>query len=830
MRQRLSVLLLVLVALFLGSTGAAQADTATPLPFLEGSTSLAVDPVGQHVFVSDGAGSSSIIVLDYDGNIVKTITGQNGASEMAVDTATHTLYVALHDATAISEIDTQTLTETKRFSTAPYSDPTRLVIANGRLWFSSTGTGNCCVVSADLDGTGMATASLQDGVANPGEYTSLAAGGTGGKLLAVGQLYSTGQTAAAVYDISQDPPALVSSTSDADGCYYGEDLTMDPTGANLFLACTFPHSLIGLSTTDLSSSTEYPIGSVPWPYAVAASADGNYLAGGVSGCGNDQPGDDVFVFPIGNTTPLRTWSIGLCSVAPDSLAFSPDASRLFVVAGAGVGAGDDFYTLDQPTVPMTETVTSLTPSQNSIYTGQQITLTGHVTGTATGTVHLYGTPEGGSKTLLATSSVGAGGDVVFSVTPAVSTVYTAALDAGQGYAASISPDIVVTVTPPSVSLSPSQHSIYAGQQVTLTANVTGASTGTVQLYGTPNGGSKTLVATGAVTAGEAVFTVSPTATTAYSAVLEAGDGHPSATSPDVVVTVITPISTTVTLSSSEQLLLAGDQASLTAQVTGTVTGTVDLYATPSGGSKTLVTTGGVGAAGAGRVSFTVSPTVTTTYSAVLEARTGYASSTSQDVTVTFVPRSMPIAASKHTVTYGDKVNLTLTGVKESGKVDLFAAPNGKTQTLLKTATVASGHHSVTFAVSPRRITSYVAEREDHAAASNNLTVSVRPLLKLAVAVKRVSPRVARRHGEKILIAAGRKPALPGEPMEIEIDRAGAHGGWTRIARGNVPVGVAGIVVLVGTLKKTGRYRARASYGGDDNFTSVRSGWRRFRVG
>src|SRR5262249_55487548 len=163
----------------------------------------------------------------------------------------------------------------------------------------------------------------------------------------------------------------------------------------------------------------------------------------------------------------------------------------------------------------------------------------------------------------------------------------------------------------------------------------------------------------AVAAGGAVFTFSPTVTTTYSAVLEAGAGHPSATSPDVVVTVTIPTTTTVSLASSAQSILGGSKAALTARVTGTATGTVDLYGTPNAGSRPLVTTGTVGPDGS--LSFAVSPVTTTTYSAVLEAGTGYTSSTSQDVTITVVPRSMPLAASKRKVTYGGKIELTLTG-------------------------------------------------------------------------------------------------------------------------------------------------------------------------
>src|SRR5690348_3715506 len=111
MANRLAIFLVCTVALLVGPAATAQADSATQLPFTGGAW-LAVDPGGQHVFVSGGPGTSSIVVLSYAGKIVDTITGQPGASEMALNPATHTLYVALHDATAISEISTVTLTET----------------------------------------------------------------------------------------------------------------------------------------------------------------------------------------------------------------------------------------------------------------------------------------------------------------------------------------------------------------------------------------------------------------------------------------------------------------------------------------------------------------------------------------------------------------------------------------------------------------------------------------------------------------------------------------------------------------------------------------------
>jgi hypothetical protein len=458
------------------------------------------------------------------------------------------------------------------------------------------------------------------------------------------------------------------------------------------------------------------------------SADGNYVAAGLDN-GN---GDDLFVFPTGETTPLRTWTLAAGFVPPHSLAFSPDDSRLFAITNSQSGQLV-FNVLDQPTVKLTETNTSLSADQPWIYVGQQATLTVHVTGTSTGTVHLYGTPTGGSKTLLATTTV---------------------------------------------------------------------------------------------TGGVASFTVSPTVTTTYSAVLDAGPGYASSTSPDFTLPVAPLAVTTVSLSPPQQYVLAGNGTALTAQVDGTSSGTVDLYGTPTGGSKTLV---GSATVSEGKVSFLVSPTATTAYSAVLEAGTGYMSSTSQDVTVAVVPRSLPIAASHRQVTYGGKVKLKLTGLT-SGTVDLYATPNGQAQVLAGKATVAAGQTSVTFTVPPKRTTEYFAEREDHVAASNNITVSVHPLLVFAVAVKKASPEVVRRHGEKFVMGAGRKPALPGEPLVIEIDRARPHGGWTRVVRGQVSVGSSGIVILVGSIKRTGQYRAQASYEADGNYTSVKSVWRRFRIG
>ena len=356
------------MALLVGAASPTRADVTTQLPFSNDSdTWLAVDPVGQHVFVSGGPGTSSIVVLDFNGNIVKTITGEPGASQMAVSLTTNALYVALHDATAISEIDTETLTETARFSTYPFLYPTSLVVGGGKLWFACRDSSGC-VASLNLDGSGLASAGL--GLRAP---VTLASGGTGDHLLAMADSGAEPPTLS-VYDVSTGSPVLVKSQLNppSGGGSFGSvsDMAFDrPDGTNLLIAAGAPYFVAALSSTTFAPSFEYPTG--PYPESVAVSPDGNYVAGGVkTGTGFRT---DVFLFPTGDTTPVRTWTVGTSEVPDHSLAFSPDGSVLFVVADNYTTGHREFDVLDdiEATTPL---VARLTASPNPVLTGDQVTL------------------------------------------------------------------------------------------------------------------------------------------------------------------------------------------------------------------------------------------------------------------------------------------------------------------------------------------------------------------------------------------------------------------------------------------------------------------------
>jgi len=371
-------------------------DTATPLPFPGSSGAniwLAVDGAHQHVFVSGGPGNSSIAVFDYSGNLVDTITGEPGASQMALDASTHTLYVALHDATAISAIDTDTLAETDRFSTAPYPGPYNLVLGGGKLWFScAAGNGQNCptdtgggVVSVNTDGTGMAAS-----IGGYFFFTMLAAGGPGNNLLAVKNAYAG--SAMATYDLTTDQPSqivTVSSPQVAPGD--ASDMAFDPTGSTLLLAGS------ELNTDTLLPSFTYPDGGE----SSQLTADGDFVAEG----GGNGNGPDLWVFPADDTTPVETLTIGTY-IAPHALAFAPDRTRLFAISiDATSNNALSFNVISNPT-PDTPSVKTAAVEQSG---STAATLSGSVNpeGLATSYHFEYGTNTAyGTST--ATTSAGSG--------------------------------------------------------------------------------------------------------------------------------------------------------------------------------------------------------------------------------------------------------------------------------------------------------------------------------------------------------------------------------------------------------------------------------------
>jgi hypothetical protein len=418
-------------AIFLGAafSPAALAGT-TQLPFTA-LGEVVVDPTNAHVFVSGGATASSVVVLDYDGNLVATLTGQQGATGMALDESTGTLYVALRNASAISKIDTTALTETSRFATTGMSAPARVALAGGRLWFSYGCNNSGGVGSAALDGTDLQTelgsaSSCNRFATSPADADALAASDVGG-------------SSVSVYDVSSGSPVLSSSSFSPGGAANIKHLVFAPDGADLLIASGSPYAVQSFSVADFTLSGSYATG--PYPVAAAISADGAYVAGGADAYYNA----DVFTFDESTGDEIRRWNFGEGYVLLDGgLAFSPDASRLFAITDNPATGKIDFRVLGAPTVPAAPTTLTLTASRTTVTYGRSARLTAHLIG-AGGLVSFYGTPYAGGKTLLGTVAVDGSGIASLTVRPTRKTWYTAEYAGDDTHAGSSSAEVIVRV-------------------------------------------------------------------------------------------------------------------------------------------------------------------------------------------------------------------------------------------------------------------------------------------------------------------------------------------------------------------------------------------------
>jgi hypothetical protein len=196
------------------------------------------------------------------------------------------------------------------------------------------------------------------------------------------------------------------------------------------------------------------------------SADGKFVAGGK----NTNAGPDTFVYPVGDTTPVRTFQAGddsLSGVA-HGLAFSPDGSRLFALAFDSATGHLAFHVLLGPTVHPASTTTSLSRTARSVRFGRAAKLRTHVGGTGTGQIDLFAVGIGNQKKLVATSTLRSG-TATFTVKPMQNTTYSAELEEGATYASSASKNVSIGVTPGlSVAAGSAGHAHIRGQRVSRT--------------------------------------------------------------------------------------------------------------------------------------------------------------------------------------------------------------------------------------------------------------------------------------------------------------------------------------------------------------------------
>ncbi|MCB0965996.1 MAG: Ig-like domain repeat protein [Ilumatobacter sp.] len=523
--------------------------------------------------------------------------------------------------------------------------------------------------------------------------------------------------------VSWDPPTdmpvdltgyVATSTPDGATCSTSGALTCTVTGLSNGTSYTFtvvPTTSSGNGTTSLPSAAITPVGLPTAPQNVIGTAgDGRALVSW------DPPAND-------GGTPITGYTV---TTSPGGATCSTTSRLDCTVLGLAVGSTYTFTVVATnaqgdsiPSAPVWVTIravstTSLALSDDDIDLGDSVTLTATVTGTSpTGTVEFFA--DGDS---IGTAPV-AGGVAQLPGEPPYpgSFMMTAVYSGDSGNNPSTSAPVALNVKAiADVALATSDASPADGDEVTLTATVTGnAPGGTVEFFD-----GATSLGTAPVSGGEAELAIDTLTAGAHSlhAVYSGDTENTAATTDPVEVSVRTTAGSSVTVDDDAPVL--GDEITLTATVLGnSPTGTVEFFdGVDSLGTEVLVD----GTASLSTSALTAGPHSVTVRYGGDSLNTGDVSAPLAIMVRT--EATVAVAPSTASPLVGDPVTLTATviGNVPGGTVEFFdgttslgTAPVDASAALLSVPSLTAGAHTITAV--------YSGDAANVGATSGDLTVT-----------------------------------------------------------------------------------------------------------
>lgn len=305
---------------------------------------IVVDEHGGHVFVTEG---DTVGVYDLDGQRLATIVGQLGAEDLVLED--RTLYVLADGAQRLNQVDADTLAVTGGWSLETHPDPSGLVWAEGRIWFTDSDSRLVALDPATgvqrSYGVGLG-ASRHDLVAtaDPARLYALDMGSSPAKVTAI--------------DLSGPTPAFIQRSSHFnDACENGQEMAVSADGTTGWTACGSPYRFTQWDLATLADPTT-SLTAVSYPRAIARSADGGFLVGGISGL---RP--QVRLYRAGATEPIRSFST-VTDMTLGMVAVADGGSRIYVGLANGTFR----------TIRLDPVVTSVAPSP--VDRGEVVTVTG----------------------------------------------------------------------------------------------------------------------------------------------------------------------------------------------------------------------------------------------------------------------------------------------------------------------------------------------------------------------------------------------------------------------------------------------------------------------
>ena len=380
---------------------------------------IAIDPTHQHVFITGNPNltNDSILVTDYSGAEVTTISGESGAAGMVVDGST--LYVARCGATSgIDVFDTDTLTKTGSITATVADGRCDLALSGGRLWFVSDASGTLASVTIATPhvtaghGTGYTNSTFATAAGNP---HLLFAGTQFGSPSVVSEIDTSGGDFSVVKSVFG-----LGGMSDLGGLSLPDDASVLYAASAANTGAPTPYSGQAFAVPGLADAGSYPVGT--YPRGIAVPADGSFVAVGAMGIYDP----DVFVFAADSQTPNWTYDFGNPNeaVAVDGIRFTPDGSTLFVVSYDDDAGTTRLTVFHDPT--MVPGALGLSLGRSQVTYGTAVTITAQLSTASTNRkVSIFAKPLGGSRKLVASGNVDANGNFAASVKPSKLTTYTA---------------------------------------------------------------------------------------------------------------------------------------------------------------------------------------------------------------------------------------------------------------------------------------------------------------------------------------------------------------------------------------------------------------------
>jgi YVTN family beta-propeller protein len=311
------------------------------------------------VFVSAG---NQIIVADSGGNVTGAITGLSQVHGLALTRDGTRLYAALHGSDEVAEIDTATLTITRRIRVDAHPCPSTLALTGDRLWI-----GHGCGQNHQAGVIGLElTAATPTPIVLASRLYSAPAIAAAGDTLVAGETFLS-PTSLMVYDIDQATPVL-RGVIDGYMWYTAgiQEIALTNDGSTAVTAAGEPTNFTRYDTNALSPTGAYG-GYFTTPASVAISSDGTYIAGG------RMSGTDLTLYDAVTGEELLSADNPVGNLVSGSITFS----------------GVDVYTLLRtstnrlhlwrlPDIALPQSLLTLTTTRQ-VPTGTQILIAGQLT-------------------------------------------------------------------------------------------------------------------------------------------------------------------------------------------------------------------------------------------------------------------------------------------------------------------------------------------------------------------------------------------------------------------------------------------------------------------